>query len=147
MAALSADIVNIFRGRQHKSALINVSSYMEEKALPLVSLYAATKAFNKSLTEGIWHENPDIDVMCLKPMFVETPLSRQKKGFAIPDRMECASDSLRELSWEHETYGHISHRIIGLIPKFLIPDWLYRLVARRLAKVVLKKSYPGTKID
>jgi len=43
---------------------------MGEGALPFVSLYAATKAFNLKLTEGIAYEYPNIDIMCLKPMFV-----------------------------------------------------------------------------
>lgn len=70
MAALSADIIKIMKERPKKSALINLSSYMEEKALPFLSLYAATKAFNHNLTEGLWHEYPQIDIMSLKPMFV-----------------------------------------------------------------------------
>ena len=99
MATLCAEILGLMRRRSHKSALINLSSYMEEKALPYLSLYAATKAFNKNLTEGLSYEYPEIDILCLKPMFVETPLSRQKKGFTIPDRRECAADSLQELFW------------------------------------------------
>ena len=72
---------------------------MGEGAIPFLSLYAATKAFNLRLTEGLVNEYTNVDVMCLKPMFVESPLSKQKKGFGVPDRRECALDSLRELRW------------------------------------------------
>lgn len=99
MAALSADIIGLMKDRKTRSALINVSSYMEEKALPYLGLYSATKAFNKNLTEGLMFEYPNIDVLCLKPLFVESNLSRQKKGFGIPDRRECAEHTLKELRW------------------------------------------------
>ena len=99
MALLSSDVLALMKDRPHKSALINLSSYMEEKALPCLSLYAATKAFNKILTEGLWHEYPHIDILCLKPLFVETPLSRQKQGLGIPSRCEYVRGALRELRW------------------------------------------------
>jgi short-subunit dehydrogenase len=53
MAALSSQILSLMKKRPHKSALINLSSYMQESTLPFLSLYAATKAFNKNLTEGL----------------------------------------------------------------------------------------------
>ncbi len=53
MAALSSQILSLMKKRPHKSALINLSSYMHESTLPFLSLYAATKAFNKNLTEGL----------------------------------------------------------------------------------------------
>jgi short-subunit dehydrogenase len=86
--------------RDTRSAVINLSSFLGEKAAPFVSLYAATKAFNREFSNSIAMECPSIDVMCLKPMFVESPLSKQKKGFGVPDRRECAWDSLKELRWE-----------------------------------------------
>ena len=55
MAALSADILAQLSKRSHKSALINLSSYMEENSLPYNGLYSATKTFNKKLTEGLWY--------------------------------------------------------------------------------------------
>lgn len=53
----------------------------KKKALPYLSLYAATKAFNKNLTEGLTYEYPNIDILTLKPMFVETNLSRQRRDY------------------------------------------------------------------
>lgn len=70
MAALSSDVLAMMKKRDHKSALINLSSFMEETPLPFLGLYSATKAFNKNLTEGLHYEYPEVDIMCLKPMFV-----------------------------------------------------------------------------
>jgi 17beta-estradiol 17-dehydrogenase / very-long-chain 3-oxoacyl-CoA reductase len=147
MAVLSADVLGLMKGRSHKSALINLSSYMAEHSLPFLSLYAATKAFNKHLTQGLAYEYPELDVLCLQPLFVESPLSKQKRGFTVPDRRECAADSLRELRWEHQSNGYISHRILGAIFRYLCPDWLYRLVVKAAAKKFLRRSFPDAKID
>ncbi len=43
---------------------------MGDMAYPFITLYAATKAFNKEISNAIAVEYPSIDVMCLKPMFV-----------------------------------------------------------------------------
>ena len=59
---------------------------MGDMAYPFITMYAATKAFNKEISNAISVEHPFIDVMCLKPMFVESPLSKQKKGFGVPSR-------------------------------------------------------------
>lgn len=53
MAVLSARVLALMKQRNHKSALINITSYMQEFTLPGMSLYCATKAFNKNLTEGL----------------------------------------------------------------------------------------------
>jgi short-subunit dehydrogenase len=53
MAVLSADILAIMSKRTQKSALINLSSYMQDRPLPFFAMYAATKAFNRNLTESI----------------------------------------------------------------------------------------------
>lgn len=95
MAALSAPILGLMRRRTHKSALINLSSFMQESPLPYFGLYSATKAFIKNLSEGVAYEYPEIDILCLKPWFVESKLSQQKRGFTIPNGRECASESLK----------------------------------------------------
>lgn len=136
------------RGR--RSAMINLSSFLSEKAVPYVSLYCATKAFNKEFSNSLAMECPNIDVLCLKPMFVESPLSRQKKGLGVPDRRECAWDSLKELrwiGWSSETYGYYSHRLMGFAARNFVPDWLYRILIRLGAKRSMQKIAPEARLD
>jgi 17beta-estradiol 17-dehydrogenase / very-long-chain 3-oxoacyl-CoA reductase len=147
MAALSAEVANMMRNRDRRSAMINLSSFLGEKSMPFVTLYSATKAFNRELSNSLALECPFIDVMCLKPMFVESPLSRQKKGFGIPDRRECAWDSLKELRWTSETYGYYSHRIMGFLARTFVPDWLYRMSVGMSAKTMFRKLFPEAKMD
>ena len=99
MAALTAEVARLMAHRDRRSAIINLSSFVGEQAAPFMTLYAATKAFNREFSNSIALEHPSIDVLCLKPMFVESPLSKQKRGLGVPDRRECARDSLKELRW------------------------------------------------
>lgn len=73
----------------------------------------------------------NIDVLSVRPMFVESPLSRQKKAFTVPDRSQCALACLKELRWQYETNGYFIHRIMGHIAR-----QFPKSVRRSLAKVI-----------
>ena len=47
MAALTSEVIKIMEKRKNKSAIINLSSFLGEKAIPFATLYSATKAFNR----------------------------------------------------------------------------------------------------
>lgn len=53
MSIVTAEVLKIMEKRTEKSAIINLSSYMGESALPFLTLYSATKAFNMKFSEGI----------------------------------------------------------------------------------------------
>ena len=53
MAVLSSDLLAKMNGRPQKSAVVNLSSFMNEIPLPYCSLYAGSKGFNRNLTESI----------------------------------------------------------------------------------------------
>lgn len=99
MAVLTSALLKKLGNRKQKTAIINLSSFLGESPAPYNTLYSATKAFNHSFSNGISMEYPHIDILSLKPMFVESPLSRKKKGFNIPDRRQCAAHTLAELNW------------------------------------------------
>ena len=85
--------------------------------------------------------------MCLKPLFVETPLSKAKKSLTVPDRRECVRDSLKELRWEHESYGYIAHRIMGAASKYLLPEGIVIFVLGKFGRNMMKKAFPKSKIE
>ena len=101
MAGLTSVLLPSMKQRK-KSAIINLSSFLGSSPAPYVSLYSATKAFNTLFSESISLEESteNIDILSVKPMFVESPLSRKIKSFTVPDRRQCARACLRELNWE-----------------------------------------------
>lgn len=86
MAAMTQQLLPIMKQRSGKSAIINLSSFAGQSPLPYITLYSATKAMNTFFSEALSLENPNVDILSVRPMFVESPLSRAKKGFNIPDR-------------------------------------------------------------
>jgi 17beta-estradiol 17-dehydrogenase / very-long-chain 3-oxoacyl-CoA reductase len=83
---MTSELINSLKSRKGKSAIINLSSFAGENAQPYITLYSSTKAMNTFFSEALSLEHPEIDILSVRPMFVESPLSRQKKGFNIPDR-------------------------------------------------------------
>jgi 17beta-estradiol 17-dehydrogenase / very-long-chain 3-oxoacyl-CoA reductase len=86
MAALTALLIP--KMKLSKSAIINLSSFLGENPTPYSGLYSATKAFNTYFSESISLEKglQKIDILSVRPMFVVSPLSRQKKSFTVPNR-------------------------------------------------------------
>ncbi len=58
MAALTTEVLKSMEKRKEKSAIINLSSFMGDMAYPFITMYAATKAFNKELSNAISVEHP-----------------------------------------------------------------------------------------
>ena len=86
MTVLSSLLIPKLLKRTFKSAIINLSSAAANVPLPYITLYSATKSYNTFISEGMALENPRLDILSVKPMFVESPLSKAKKGFFVPDR-------------------------------------------------------------
>lgn len=116
---------------QSRSAIINLSSFLGETAAPYSTVYSATKAFNTFFSECLAMEKNmnKLDILSVRPMYVESPLSKKKKAFMVPDRRQCALACLKELRWEYETNGYYLHRVLGLSAR-MAPKWVRRLVAR-----------------
>lgn len=87
---------------------------------------------NTFFSEALSLEHPEIDILSVRPMFVESPLSRQKKGFNIPDRRECAEACLKELRWGYETNGYILHRISAEFTRLFVPTFVHRFLSKKI---------------
>ena len=50
MAALSGALIPQLKSRNSKSAIINLSSFAGQSAVPYITLYSATKAMNSTFS-------------------------------------------------------------------------------------------------
>lgn len=110
--------------RRSENGIINLSSVLGNVKYEKYSLYCASKAFVKSLSEvvasecGISRESKGVSVMCLQPGYVLTPLTANTKGkFLVLDREICAENALRVLGNSDCTSGHWKHLIAAYIYK------------------------------
>ncbi|EAR88260.1 oxidoreductase, short chain dehydrogenase/reductase family protein (macronuclear) [Tetrahymena thermophila SB210] len=99
------------RNRGKKSGIINLSSVSTVASMAGFHIYTSTKIFNDYFSKSIGEEYKGIiDVMSLKPGFVDTPLasSYKQKIFCITPQ-ECTNAALNYLGRYEETNGHYKH--------------------------------------
>lgn len=70
MVAMTQQLLPLLQKRTAKSAIINLSSFAGQSPLPYITLYSATKAMNTFFSEALSLENPNIDILSVRPMFV-----------------------------------------------------------------------------
>lgn len=103
---------------RNKGAIVNISSGSELQPLPLMTLYAASKAFIKSFSDALRFEyrKHNITVQHLSPMFVNTKMNdfsyrvRETKLF-VPDATTYASNAVNTLGVLNHSTGYWAHGI------------------------------------
>lgn len=142
MACLNALLVKKMKDRKPKSAIINLSSLAGINPIPYITLYSSSKAFNRLLSEGLSIEYPEIDILSVTPMHVESGSSNVKKQFNIPTSRECARDSLKQLRFgEYTSFGYFMHSITGKALLTYLPKWFLRIVSNVEMKNLIQKYY------
>lgn len=88
--------------RERRSAIINLSSVAGEYPIPYISTYSATKAYNDFLTQAIQMEySHKIDILSVRPMYVETGLSKMKKSCTVASTKQCVQATLKYLGIDY----------------------------------------------
>lgn len=123
------------RGR---GAIVNVSSGSELQPLPLMTVYAATKAYIKSFTAALRYEysQSGITIQHLAPFFVDTKMNAfskklQRNNFFIPDAEEYARYAVMTLGKMDESSGYWTHGIQTFFTK-VTPMWIRMYVGANL---------------
>lgn len=125
-------------GAKKRGAIVNISSVAAFHPAPLMSLYAATKAFVTTLSEGLDMELRDkgIRVLTFAPGQVETPFARRAAGKEVESR---------GLTLPLETTAKALLRQVERQKRTLVFDWRYRL-SSFFAGHFLPKSWVGSLI-
>lgn len=123
-------------GRQ-RGALILMSSLAGNQGSPRLATYAASKAFNTVLAEGLWHElkGKGIDVLVCCAGAVRTPGYAKTAGSDAPGTLDADFVIERTL--------HALGRGPRVIPGFVnqVANWvLSRIVSRRMAISIMAGS-------
>lgn len=73
--------------RNKRAGIINISSISGSNPIPYISVYSATKAFNDYFSQSIEMEySYKIDILSVKPLLVESALSKQQKSCTVASR-------------------------------------------------------------
>ncbi|XP_073515503.1 inactive hydroxysteroid dehydrogenase-like protein 1 isoform X3 [Phyllobates terribilis] len=123
--------------QRKRGAIINVSSITSWKPIPLMTVYAASKAFMDSFTRAVHYEysSQGIFIQCLSPGFVVTKMTGfagilRKKSLFVALAREYARGAVRTIGVSLRTTGYWSHSIKMFIAHrmpeyFWIFIWIY----------------------
>ena len=107
-----------------KLGIINIGSYYGTRNIPYVNVYSSSKAFINNFSLSLSFENPNIDILCVAPLWVSTKMTRAKPSFFVVEPRNIVISSLLKIGISNFTYGNWRHSILA---KFfnLIPDFIF----------------------
>ncbi|XP_067269703.1 17-beta-hydroxysteroid dehydrogenase type 3 isoform X2 [Pseudorasbora parva] len=111
------------RGR---GVILNVSSGIAKIPCPIYTLYAASKVFVERFSQGLQAEykSKEIIIQTVAPFGVSTSMTgHQKPDMVTFTAAEFVRSSLKYLKAGDQTYGSVTHTILGGIVKS-IPCWV-----------------------
>ncbi|EDW90215.1 inactive hydroxysteroid dehydrogenase-like protein 1 [Drosophila yakuba] len=119
VSQLSRIFFQRMKASKTKGAIVNVGSGSELQPMPYDALYAASKAYTRSLTLALYHEAKPygIHVQLLSPNFVVTKINSYSKqimkgGLFIPSASVYAKSAVNQLRDEvDETSGYLWHHV------------------------------------
>lgn len=124
--------------KRKQGAIVNVSSGSEFQPLPLMTVYAATKAYMKSFSDALRAEYSrfGVTVQHLSPFFVNTKMNAyssrlQVSSIFVPDATTYAKNAIATLGKVNSSTGYWAHSI----QKFFIlipPIWIRTKVGQIL---------------
>nr|XP_003706965.2 PREDICTED: inactive hydroxysteroid dehydrogenase-like protein 1 isoform X1 [Megachile rotundata] len=129
-----------------KGAIVNMSSGSELQPLPLLTVYAATKMYNKGFTDAIRIEYSrfGITVQHLAPFFINTKMNAfsdrlQVTTFLVPNATTYAKNAISTLGIMNSGVGYWGHAIQQIIV-LLVPEHV-RMKAGEFMNQSLRQDY------
>lgn len=140
------------KARNHRSAVIDLSSVASNIFFPGKEIYSATKYYNRSFNAAIAikADTDKIDFLTVKPGFVTTPLtSNRPTDWITCNTAECVNGALKALGHKQETYGATKHILFGPFIEFLITVVPIELLMKHrdtLYKLFKYKAFGNAKV-
>ncbi|XP_050548394.1 inactive hydroxysteroid dehydrogenase-like protein 1 [Daktulosphaira vitifoliae] len=126
--------------KRKRGAIVNVSSSSELQPMPLLAIYAASKAYIKSFTEAIRMEyaKDNITIQHLFPLFVNTKMNAfshrlQETSLFVPDAKTYAFNAVDTLGIVNHSTGYWAHGIQHFFIR-LPPTWIRTKISELLTK-------------
>ncbi|CAN7995533.1 unnamed protein product [Ixodes hexagonus] len=111
---------------RRRGVVINVSSISAMHPLPLLSTYAASKAYMDYLSQGLQAEYKErgVYIQSVMPAYVSTKMSKiRKASYMVPTPRTYVREALNTVGVEHATYGYLPHKFRAYVQQMLV-NWL-----------------------
>jgi len=125
--------------------IINLSSFLAFGG-PLLSVYAASKAFVRQFSEDLQleYKNTGVNVMCVAPYYVASKMSKiRATSWSIPSAEDYSASVLKQVGLVTTGAGYWSHDIISSIYRSLGiygREKLFAMLKNIRAKAMKKKK-------
>ena len=108
-----------------KGVIMNISSASSMIPPPLLTIYAATKAFVNKFSEGLALEcgSKGVTVQNVAPYFVATKLSKMRPSLLTPTPNKYVRETLMTVGHMDCTHGALFHDLEGYVFDSL-PTWV-----------------------
>jgi len=114
--------------KKQKGAIVNVASIAASTPIPLLGIYAASKAYVKYLSQSTALEYPYLDIQTVTPSYVNTKMV----GFSyliarnplVPSAAAYGASAAATIGYAATTTGYWSHGVQKWAVDF-VPVWLY----------------------
>ncbi|XP_053617305.1 very-long-chain 3-oxoacyl-CoA reductase-B-like [Plodia interpunctella] len=135
--------------KRGKGIVINIGSASADVPSPLLTVYAATKAFTTKFSEGLRQEyaRKGILVQQVAPGFVATNMSKiRRTSFFAPNAKTYVASVLNLLGTADDTNGYFSHYVLVKSVRFFwaISDgftvWMSRRSMENSRRIMVKKA-------
>ncbi|CAG2102650.1 unnamed protein product [Medioppia subpectinata] len=126
-----------------RGIVINISSQTAITPVPLMTTYAATKAFIRFLSDGlsVEYEGKGVTIQTVMPSMTKTKLLHESNESSVwtVGADEFVSAAIQTVGIESTTYGHWKHKLLSYAVHCVIGLIGQRLVAQ-MAHKVMKQS-------
>ncbi|MEJ2711406.1 MAG: SDR family NAD(P)-dependent oxidoreductase, partial [Anaerolineales bacterium] len=124
---------------RRRGGIILMSSLSSGQGTPLAANYAATKAYNQVLAEGLWDElrSKGVDVLVCSPSVVTKPGQPQaeSRGFSAPavSTQEVVSETIAALGHRPGVIPGRSSRMAAFFMRRLMPRrWAIQMMGQAM---------------
>lgn len=131
---------------RRKGIVINISSFLDKKPCPLLSAYAASKAFVRSFSQAVGAEyrSRGVLVQTVSPVMIESSMTSEVKyRTLVLSPVDFARQALDTLGLTSQTSGCFSQAVQDALLALLLPSWF--CLSRWGPKVLLLLNNAVTK--
>lgn len=127
--------------KRNKGVIMNLGSEAGEFPTPLLSEYAATKAFIKLFTKSVAYEyrdKPDIIIQFINPCVVSTNMSKMRPSYFSPTPSAYVSGVLKTVGKLSVTSGCFQHELQHHISSYM-PQFIHIRLTSKVMRIVREK--------
>ncbi|XP_070258243.1 very-long-chain 3-oxoacyl-CoA reductase-like [Myotis yumanensis] len=111
---------------RRKGIIINISSFTDKKPCPLLSAYAASKAFVRNFSQAVGAEysSQGVIVQTVSPFMIESNMTKDiKYRTLLLSSEDFARQALDTLGLTSQTAGCFNQAVVNALLALLLPGW------------------------